>query len=253
MHGFGAIVSIGRSGILHRQAMHLRAHGIRAYAPNVNPYDAIEARTRCWAERLEHVLDETRCNAVHLIAVSAAGLDARLLLEAPTWRKHTRSLITVSSPNRGSSLAEFLLNRPERFRDWTLATLDFVGRATYHEDPPNARDALSELTPEAVSTRFDTEPIAGVFCASYSAAAGKGTDAPIHPALLLPNRILFGKEGKNDGMVSTESASWAESLDTLAVDHLRLQGFSWPGAPDFDSNDFFLSICRILHDRGCRR
>ena len=249
MHGFGALANILQSGVLHEEAMHLRARGVWAYAPHVNPYDTIGVRAAAWADRLARVLDETGADRVNLVAFSSAGLDARHLAR-DGWADRIASLVTVSTPHRGTALADYVLDRPERLRVWALGVMDFLGRAAYESAPPHAEAAIAELAPAAVEARFPPdETIEGTWCASFASHAGKGTDVPVYPPLVVPNRILHGLAGRNDGIVPTASMGWGERLGVLDADHARQVGLRMaPGA--FDSCAFYADVCRRLRDRG---
>ena len=66
---------------------------------------------------------------------------------------------------------------------------------------------------------------------------------------MLPNRILYGLGGLNDGLVTVESARWGRFLGTVDADHARQIGLRLtPSA--FDSRAFFLAIAQHLRDRG---
>ena len=89
----------------------------------------------------------------------------------------------------------------------------------------------------------------GIFCASYAGRAGKGTEVPIYPPLMIPNRILYDLAGVNDGLVPLESAKWGDVLGILDADHARQIGLKLaPGA--FDSKSFYLDVVRDLSARG---
>ena len=250
MHGFGALANLMQGGVLHEEAMYLRGRGVQAYAPHVNPYDTIAVRAEAWAARLERVQEETGAERVNLVGFSSGGLDARHLAHALGWADRTASLVTVSTPHRGTALVSFVLDQPERRRAWALGVMDFVGRAAYEAAPPHSEDALAELTPEAVMARFPDEGlIPGAWCASFASRAGKGATAPMYPPLVVPNRILYGLAGPNDGIVPTASMWWGERLGLLEADHARQIGLRLtPGA--FDSKAFFEGICERLRERG---
>lgn len=251
MHGFGALANVMQGGVLHAEAMHLRARGVWAYAPHVNPYDTIDVRADSWADRLERVLDETGAERVNLVGFSTGGLDARALARRDRWAGRFASLVTVSTPHRGSALAPYVLDRPERLKAWALAVMDFVGRAAYESAPPHAEAALAELSPEAVTARFPPEEtVPGAWCASYAGRAGKGTDVPMYPPLVVPNRILHGLAGVNDGIVTTASGWWGERLGTLDADHARQIGLRWTASPAYDSLAFFEAHGDALRARG---
>ena len=250
MHGFGALAGTAPGGVLHAEAMHLRSRGVWAYAPHVNPYDTIAVRAAAWEERLAHVLAETGAETLNLVAFSSGGLDARHLATRLGWSDRIASLVTVATPHAGTALAAYVLDRPERLRAFAVGLMDVVGRAAYPAAEPHAAAALAELTPDAAQARFGAETIPGVWCASFAAQAGKGALAGMHPGLVVPNRILHGLAGPNDGIVPAASAAWGERLGTLDADHARLVGLSLTASAAFDSRAFYLSICESLAQRG---
>ncbi|MDX1419127.1 MAG: lipase [Rubricoccaceae bacterium] len=249
MHGFGALANLVSGGVLHAEAMHLRGHGVWAYAPHVNPYDTVAVRAAAWRERIAHVREETGAEKVNLVAFSSAGLDARHLAGPMGDAPRIASIVTVSTPHRGSAIVRYLLDQPERLRAWALGFMDFVGRAAYEAEAPNVEAALAELTPEHVAGVFDpAHPLPdGVYCASYAGRAGKGTDVGIYPPLAVPNRILHDLGGVNDGLVTVESARWGRFLGTVDADHARQIGLS---ASAFDAGAFYLSVAQHLREQG---
>ena len=250
MHGFGALANLMQGGVLHREAMHLRGRGVQAYAPHVNPYDTVAVRAQAWAERLAAVLDETGAERVNLVGFSSAGLDARWLA-GRGWADRIASLVTVSTPHRGTHLAGYVMSRPDRLRALAVGVMDFVGRAAYESAPPRSEAALAELAPDAVAARFPPdETVPGVWCASYDSRAGKGTDVPMYAPLVVPNRILYGLAGVNDGIVPTASMAWGEALGTLDADHARQIGLALTPSARYDSCAFFEAHCERLRARG---
>lgn len=251
MHGFGALANIMQQGVLHEEAMYLRAHGVLAFAPHVNPYDTVTVRARTWADRLDRVLEETGAEKVNLVGFSSAGLEARALAGRLGRAGEIASIVTVSAPHRGSPIVDYLLSRTDRLKEWTVALMDFLGRASYAAELPRTEEALYELSPEYVCGTFNAEhPLPdGIFCASYAGRAGKGTGVPIYPPLMIPNRILYEAAGVNDGLVPTASAEWGEVLGILDADHAKQIGLRLAPGP-FDSKAFFLGLARDLATRG---
>ena len=251
MHGFGALANLMQGGVLHAEAMHLRGHGVAAYAPHVNPYDTVGVRARAWADRLAAVLAETGAERVNLVGFSSGGLDARLLARDPAWAGRIASLATVSTPHRGTPLADYVLGRPDRLRALAVGVMDAVGRAAYELAPPRTEAALAELAPAAVADRFPAdETIPDAWCASYASQAGKGTETAMYPPLVVPNRILYALAGLNDGIVPTASMGWGEPLGTLDADHARQIGLWLTPSARFDSRAFYLGHCDRLRDQG---
>lgn len=251
MHGFGALANLMQGGVLHDEAMHLRAHGVWAYAPHVNPYDTIAARAETWRARIDHIREETGADKVNLVGFSSAGLDARYLAGTLGYADHIASIITVSAPHRGSAIVQYLLDQPERLREVAVGFMSFLGRAAYENTPPQALDGLRELTPAFADTTFNpAHPVPdGLYCASYVGRAGRGTDVSVTPALALPNHILYKLDGVNDGLVTVESASWGEVLGTLDADHARQVGLGLTSG-GFDAKAFYLSVAEHLRSHG---
>lgn len=251
MHGFGALANLMQGGVLHSEAMHLRGRGVAAWAPHVDPYGTMAMRAAAWADRLAHVLDSTGAERVNLVAFSSAGLDARLLARDPSWRERIASLVTVSTPHRGTPLATWILTRPDPVGRAALGVMRFVGHAAWEEAPPHAAEALAEMTPEAVAARFPPdEVVAGCWCASFVSRAGIGTPAPMHPLLVLPNRVLYRLAGLNDGIVPMASMSWAERLGRIDADHARQIGMALTPSRRYRSVDFFAEHAERLRSRG---
>lgn len=255
MHGFGFFASLRRGGHLHEEALHLRKRGVRAYAPNVAPYSTIPARAALWETRLRHVLEETKADRLTLIAHSMGGLDARYLISKLGWHEHVRALVTISTPHGGSTAASFVLEQPARLRALVADLLDWVGTNALDEDSPPADflEALAQLTPAHVQNTFnpDVPDHPDVRYWSYAGRAGKGTDVPINPFFRLLNRVVYEREGINDGFVAIESARRGTFLDVIDADHARQVGVT-PGLGNDppEIHAFYRSIAQLLADEG---
>lgn len=252
MHGFGMLGTLRRGGHLHSAAMSLRSHGVLAYAPNVAPYNTVRVRTVWWKKRLEQILEETGAEKVNVVAHSMGGLDARYMISCMGMHASVASLVTVSSPHRGSSVATAMLAQPDLIRRFVTGMADWLGSSAIDECGADFATAVQELTPEAVQEQFN--PSAPdhrrVRYWSYAGRAGRGTDVPINPFLIPQNNVLFAREGENDGFVSVKSARWGTFLGTVDADHARSVGLKLAPGSDFSSNDFYLSIVEMLSSEG---
>ena len=244
--------SLGREGHLHTEALHLRLHGIRAYAPNVSAYATIPVRARMWKNRIECVLEETGADRVNLIAHSMGGLDARYLITELGFYPNIASLITIATPHYGTGLADIFLEQPDRLRAWLTSLADQVGKASLEDATSDFRAAVADLRPTVVTETFNPSvpDHADVQYWSYGGQAGKGTSIPINPLMRLQNRMLFNREGINDGFVSVESARWGTFLGTIDADHTQQIGFEFPPRSRFRSDAFYLSLARMLGEHG---
>lgn len=252
MHGFGMLASLRRHGHLHDQAMHLRRHGVWAYAPNVPPYNPVPVRASIWRDRIEHVLHETGAEKVNLIAHSMGGLDARWLISKDEYHEKVASLITIASPHHGSSIASFLLEQPDRLQEWLSDFANWMGTQVMRDVEADFMKTVAELTPAYLCDVFNPEvpDHPDVKYWSYAAHAGKQAEASISPFLRPLNYILFGREGENDGFVSVESAKWGEYCGCIDADHAQQIGLQFPSRNTFNSLDFFSQLAYKLREAG---
>ncbi|MES3630679.1 MAG: hypothetical protein PPP56_11000 [Longimonas sp.] len=253
MHGFGIGGSLRRGGHLHEQAMYLRMRGVRAYAPNVSPYNTVRARCQTWQAHIEHILEETHSDAVTVIAHSMGGLDARFLIAQMGMHEHIKALVTVSTPHRGSTLANLVLKQPDAVRSWLADITDWMGTHIIEDGSANSLQTVRELTPSFMKHSFNPNvpDHPDVAYWSYAGQAGRDTPVPLTPLLRYFNTHLYEREGINDGFVSVESARWGTFKGTVDADHVRQVGMDAGfGGANFDANAFYAQIAMQLRSAG---
>lgn len=231
--------------------MHLREHGVPAFAPNVAPYNTVRYRADMWKARLDHILRETGARRLNVIAQSMGGLDARYLISTVGMHDRVAALVTISTPHHGTGIADLVLEQPEWARKWMADVLNWMGDRALEDASADFLRSVAELTPSYVDEVFnaDVPDHPSVRYYSYAAQAGKGTDAPINPVLRILNDRLFPREGVNDGFVSVESARWGTFLGTIDADHGQQVGLT-PGQSAFDANAFYVSVVEHLSAEG---
>ncbi|MDA0377863.1 MAG: alpha/beta fold hydrolase [Bacteroidetes bacterium] len=251
MHGFGLLAFLARGGHLHEEAMHLRLHGLAAFAPNITPYHIIPQRAAMWKERIEVILAQTGAEKVNLIAHSMGGLDARYLISRMDMAPRVASLTTISTPHRGSSLALMALKQPERIRELVRSAANWVGENVM-EVEADFSAAIESLTPDAVRDTFNTNvpDVEGVWYASWAGSAGKGALNSINPVFRPFNSWLYSREGVNDGIVSVASSQWGDFQGEIEADHLQQIGIEVLAGSSFSSQAFVLALAEDLAQRG---
>ena len=196
--------------------------------------------------------DETGADRVNLVAHSMGGLDARYLIRELGMHAVVASLVTVSTPHHGSPLCDVVHERPERLQAALGRLYELQGNTATEEITADVRAAVAELTPGYVCETFNTAvpDHPDVRYWSYAGRAGKGTDVPISPFLIVQNRLIYRREGVNDGFVSVESARWGTFLGTVDADHVQEDGLRFSLNTRFDSNTFYRSIAEMLAREG---
>jgi triacylglycerol lipase len=252
LHGFGVLAGLRKHGHLHNEAMFLRRHGVWAYAPNVSPYDTVSVRAAMWQDRLTRILQETGADRLNLIAQSMGGLDARYAISVQGLHEVVATLVTVSTPHRGTAVADIFLDQPERLRQWVVDLANWLGANALDDASADMLQALTELKPAHLHETFNpaVPDHPSVRYWSYAAQAGKGTTVPINPILKLSNAWIYQREGVNDGLVSVESARWGQFLGTLDADHGQEVGLQGLTTHSFDAKVFYRSVVEMLAQEG---
>lgn len=163
-HGLFGFDRIGPFELFHNIRQGLRSAGARVFVPHLSVTHCNEARGEQLLAQIERVLEGTGADKVNLIGHSQGALAARYA--AAIAPQKVASVTSVSGPNHGSELADFLRKAlipgrlPERAAE-TVATLfaNFLGLLSGHSQlPQNAVAALNALTTEGVGVFNDKYP-----------------------------------------------------------------------------------------------
>jgi triacylglycerol lipase len=191
----------------------LSAAGNRVLTAQLSPTGGVADR----AAQLKAFLDkEAPGEPVHLIAHSMGGLDSRYMISRLQMADRTLSLTTIGTPHRGSSFADWGVNRLDRIVKPVLEFLGIPYQAFYDLTSARCR-SLNETTPDAPGVR-------------YFSVAGKHEGGWTSPEWQLPHSIVTQSEGANDGIVSVASASYGEFTEIWEGDHISLINWQNPFA-----------------------
>jgi triacylglycerol lipase len=168
------------------------------------------------------------------------GLDARWMITHLGMADRVKSLTMISTPNRGSYLADWFLANYRR-RVPLLLALEAMGVNVdgFGDCRPVICSSFNAATPDQPAVKYF----------SYDA------DVPqvkVSPMLRRGWALLQRVEGPNDGLVAAASARWGEHLGTLHADHFAQtpDGLFIRSAETFDSAAFFLRLIEDLGRRG---
>lgn len=164
VHGLFGFERIGKFELFHDIRQALRNAGARVFVPHLSAIHDNEVRGDQLLAQIERVLEGTGAHKVNLIGHSQGALTARY---AAAIAPHSVASVTsVSGPNHGSELADFLRKAltpgclPEHVAE-TVVTLfaDFLAALSDNQYlPRNAIAALNALTTEGVGAFNDKYP-----------------------------------------------------------------------------------------------
>jgi len=198
----------------------LMGSGFTVFHVGVGWSSSLEKRALDLRNGILRVTDSfTRWPAVHIIAHSMGGLDARYMICRYRMEKSVVSLTTIGTPHLGTSYA-----------DWGLRNFSFLIdlAGSLGLDLSGFR-ALARLECERRNLALaDYEEENGVV---YRTVAGVQPRSRIFKHFHFAHGIVLSEEGENDGLVSLKSAKWKEEylLDIVDADHLNQIGW-WDSA-----------------------
>lgn len=248
VHGLFGFDRIGPFELFHDIKHALRSAGARVFVPHLSATHSNEARGEQLLAQIDRVLEGTGADKVNLIGHSQGALAARYA--AAIAPKAVASVTSVSGPNHGSELADFLRKAltpghlPEQVAE-TVVTLfaDFLSLLSGNPRlPQNAIAALNALTTEGVSAFNEKYPqglpktwggkgserVNGVRYYSWSGTlqgsiVDEGLNAldPLHGLSRALSRYFTIEADQNDGMVGRFSSHLGKVIRSdYPLDHL---------------------------------
>ena len=187
--------------------------------PQLNPAGSVAERAQDLKRYLQDQSDVVG-KRVHVIAHSLGGLDARFLISKLDMADRILSLTTIGAPHHGTPIADVV-------RENTDPALN-----EFMEHLGIDLKAVSDLTTQACR-RFNID-VPDAPHVRYFSIAGQ-FEPPRNPLTRRPHGLLGRthdivreREQNNDGLVSVQSATFAEraetwvSLDVWEASHFRL-------------------------------
>jgi triacylglycerol lipase len=209
-------------------AEHFQEKGLKVFAPILDPTQGIEYRGGQLRDQINAAFSSGTLDPAaktHIIAHSMGGLDSRWILSpvnAAKIQSPIRSLTTISTPHKGSPIAD-LIDRPQLLSSFPhlpfgLITnplqpvLDALGISL------NGLRDLTTQSCQAFSAKYVDDPAVAYFSVAGSGRPGFPETAA---AFLLFYKYISAQTGQpNDGLVTVDSAQWGRfDPSTWACDH----------------------------------
>ena len=232
----------------------LTAQGAVVVTASVPPSSSIAHRAAKLAADID-AADLPANTPVNVIAHSMGGLDARYMISRTSeLRTRVASLVTISTPHRGSPFADYVLDAA------TAGPLYLPRLYWLLERGGFGTSAFAQLTTRYMADDFNltTPDDADVRYFSYGAAMRRRP--PLLSPFRLPAKVIAAREGPNDGLVSVDSSRWGEYQGTLVgVNHLDLINWPnrlrytvkrWMGKTEFNAVAFYLGVADMLAREG---
>ena len=245
----------------------LTAAGYAVLRDDVPGVDSVAVRAAALGTQIDAFMAANHLDHVHIIAHSMGGLDARYLISTLHYAAKVKSLTTLSTPHRGSPLADLGLGITSSLdasqEDAILAIGKLLGTDVDKAALNRALVDLSEkqapvfnaANPDAAGVVYYsyagyssvgglTNPHAAALCAVPSATTPDPSSLP--RALDLVGPIVAGGFAlrAHDGVVPIDSSKWTGFLGCIPTDHLDITraGEKAPTDLDLPLVPFYLQI-----------
>lgn len=228
--------------------------GILVFTSKIDALGSYETNALGMKNEIDDILAQTQASKVNIIGHSKGGLDARYMIRKLDMGSRVASLTTISTPHRGSALADFVLDHFHSLEGIYGRIINLYARI-FGDSRPNIKEVLTGLSRRFMQ-RFndDITNHPAVIYQSLTSTLKNGADDP----LFLPTyKRLFEKEGPNDGLVSVGSACWGDWKGVVGggkggkgISHLEITDFKKRSISGIDIPGIYIDLVRELSGRG---
>lgn len=251
LHGMAGFDQIGPLDYFYGVKSRLVSDGYQVFVTEVDPFQRIEVRAAQLAPQIQSILSRTGARRVHLIAHSQGGLDARYLVSRLGFGDRVATVTTISTPHRGTRVADVALGILPGPAESLLAFLaniiggggqDLRGQA-YQLTEQYASSVFNPTTPNDPRVLYYS--VAGV---THAAVLDIWHEDVCDPLLWVGYALLAG-HSSNDGLVSVDSARHGIFLGTVPADHFDEVGqLLGTTALGFAHKSFYSRLARFVTD-----
>jgi triacylglycerol lipase len=234
---------------------YLKEHGAAVFTARQAAFSSHVDNALSLKHRIFEVLDKTGKDKINIIGHSRGGTEARYMISVLEMGEQTASLTTLGTPHHGSVLADIIVGKLPVGQLMVARLVNLFARMMGDESPDSLRAALSVTTEAMAQFNRDVQDHPDVYYQSYAGHVNKS-----HGNLMMKTLagIHYRFGGKNDGLVSIESAQWGEfkgiisDANCSSVSHNDMIGISrmMGGSSKFDHNAFLAGILHELKQKG---
>ena len=233
-HGLGGDVNSFDPAIVAA----LQADGYYVLRTQVPGVESVAVRAAALGPQIDKFIADNQLTHVHIIAHSMGGLDARYLISTMGYASKIESLTTMSTPHRGSPLADAALGLTNELP--SKSTSAIANAFGFTADPAALQRALVDLSeaqapafnaanPDAPNVHYYsyagystedgiTNPNAAALCgADTSPSALPNAELEATGAIIATNDVE-----PHDGVVPIESSKWTGFQGCIPTDHLDM-------------------------------
>ncbi len=233
----------------------LQRNGATLYYGQQQSAASVDACGKELAERIQSIVNENDCEKLNIIAHSKGGLDSRAAITFYGAAPYVASITTINTPHHGCIFAEYLLNKiPEKTR---TSMADFYNSALKKlgDTSPDFIGAVTDLTESnCLKRNKELSDVEGILYESVMSYCNKASSGRFPLNVSYP--LVKHFDGKNDGLVSVDSARWGSKFTLIepdgkrGVSHGDMIDLNRENFLEFDVREFYVDLVSSLKNRG---
>lgn len=228
----------------------LKEDGYVVYTSLTDGFGSIENNALMLKNQIEEILIKHNVNKVNLIAHSKGGLDSIYMIKELNMEDKVASLTTLSTPHKGSKIADNLLKLPK----FIIKIIGFFLNTTYKIFGDKNPDCILVANQLSTINNIKDETfnfLSNVYCQSYSSTMKKSKDD-----FIMGIPLMFSKhfeKDDTDGMVSKNSSKFGEYKGDCindSISHSEIVDFMVKKKKKQKIYAFYKQICEDLVKKG---
>lgn len=207
-------------------------NGAKIYYGHQQACATVENNSELIRSKILEIVRETGCEKVNIIAHSKGGMDARYAISKLGMEDYVASLTTVGTPHRGSEVTDLANKLPDSFYRRVADFMDKRFRGFGDTNPDFYTVCHQFNTAYAEQFNKEVPDSDKVYYQSYASVMR----FPFSFNLLGFTHILLSKYGRNDGLVTEDSAKWGNFRGVYETKYVR--GISHGDTIDLKREDY---------------
>lgn len=233
----------------------LQKNGCQVFYGRHQSAAAVKDSAKELLEQIHHVIEETGCEKVNIIAHSKGGLDTRYAIDCLGAAPLVASLTTINTPHQGCLWVDRLLEKVPK------GLFSFVAKkynslfCKLGDTNPDFTAAVLDLTGANCRKRNEEIPEAEGYVKQSVMSLMKNCFSASFP-LNLGYLLVKPAEGRNDGLVAQNSAVWGHFLGVLTckgrrgISHGDMIDLFRENIKGFDVREYYVMLVKGLKDMG---
>ncbi|MDA3901495.1 MAG: hypothetical protein PF637_13385 [Spirochaetes bacterium] len=236
---------------------HLQQRGAQVFLSRHPAWGDHEDNAALLKDRILEICNLTGAKKVNIIAHSKGGIESRYMISRLEMAPFVASLTTISTPHRGSVIADYIYNQIDmnEINGKLIVTIVATVGILFGDMSPDPEAAGRALTTTHMADFNKEVPdMPQVYYQSYTSVITENYPAIVWQKIY---KLHYELDGPNDGLVSERSAQWGDYKGIVTVgsyselNHADIVGlYQFSGRQIPQLHTFYVSVVEDLKNRG---